>query len=88
MKYDKYKIIFKYFDLSNADINNMQKYLSRSAYINDTNSRNTARNSNINHFYSKREISVLIVTLNIIYKMQIRERINYINEYSEKTFAS
>jgi hypothetical protein len=87
MKYDRYKAIFKYPDPSNADINNIQKYFSRPAYINDTDLRNTARNSNINYFYSKREISILIVILIIIYKIQVRERINYINEYLEEIFA-
>jgi hypothetical protein len=65
----------------------MQKYLSRPAYINGIDLRNTARNSNINYFYSKREVSVLIVTLIIIYKMQIKERINHTNEYLEEAFA-
>jgi hypothetical protein len=65
----------------------MQRYLSKSAYINDTNPRNTVRNSNINYFYFKRKMNILIVILIIIYKMQARERINYINEYLEEAFA-
>jgi hypothetical protein len=87
MRYDRYGVIFKYSDPLNAGINSMQKYLSRSAYINDTDLRNTARNSNINYFYFKREVNVLIVILIIIYKIQARERISYISEYSEKVFA-
>jgi hypothetical protein len=88
MRCDRYEAIFKYPGPLNASINSMQKYLSRPAYINDADLRNTARNSNINYFYFKREMNILIVILIIIYKMQARERINYINEYSEEAFAS
>jgi hypothetical protein len=87
MKCDKYGVIFKYPDPLNAGINSIQKYFSRPIYINGADLRNTARNLNINYFYSKREVSVLIVILIIIYKIQARERIGYINEYSEEAFA-
>jgi hypothetical protein len=33
-------------------------------------------------------MSILIVILIIIYKIQARERISYINEYSEEAFVS
>jgi hypothetical protein len=87
MRYDRYGVIFKYSDPLNAGINSMQKYLSKLIYINDADSRNTARNSNINYFNFKREVNILIVILIIIYKMQAKERIDYINEYSEKAFV-
>jgi hypothetical protein len=87
MRYDRCRAIFKYPDPLNANINSIQKYFSRPAYINDADLRNTKRNSNINHFYFKREVSVLIVILIIIYNMQARERISYINEYLEEIFA-
>jgi hypothetical protein len=88
VKYNRYRAILKYPDPLNADINNIQKHLSKPACINDADPNNTARNSNINYFYSKRKMSILIVILIIIYKMQVRERINYINEYLKKAFAS
>jgi hypothetical protein len=88
MKYDKYRIILKYPDPSNAGINSIQKYFSKSVYINGADPRNTARNLNINYFYSKRKVNILIVTLIIIYKMQAKKRINHINEYSEEVFVS
>jgi hypothetical protein len=64
----------------------MQKYLSKSAYINSVDPRNTARNSNINYYFLN-GVNALIVILIIIYKMQARERIDYISEYSEKVFV-
>jgi hypothetical protein len=87
VKYNRYRAILKYPDPLNAGINSMQRYFSRPVYINGADSRNTARNSNINYFYFKREVNVLIVILIIIYKMQVRERISYIGEYSEEAFV-
>jgi hypothetical protein len=84
---DRCEIIFKYPGLLNAGINNMQRYFSRLVCINDADPKNTARSLNINYFYFKREMSILIVILIIIYKMQARKRIGYIDEYSEKIFV-